>query len=326
MPRLKKADPEAIKKPRKPRVRKLKMEIEPAVPLSEFGKKALEYLTEKKNQSGSTSGYYFGGVYDTGRIKHQENRGCHASLPEIKGAEAIYTFTPPPQKAIVDDKMMEEWAEWMATTSPWAKAKVFYPVKDIKFAAKQGFIIHDTELPGNLIGNFCVATRQPGEHPYHIKQWHEFCKIKGVDPNVAYFIACGIDARGNWSPSWGAHHPITHEELSYKGFVNFCNGVVGSPTSPFKSSGRYTPCNTVWNPKNASGRFSDTIFEKYKDIGKPVESKRAFNIKASPYAFNAELGGNAQWGRDANAAKRSFDMDTWKEILVLESKAIKEAA
>jgi hypothetical protein len=277
--------------------------------------KLLREETERQIE-GRMGFCYFGTFNPAGEMdRNKWQTHCHSELSTFKGSEVLWTYTPPlpavPESA--------EYFKWLLNESPWKLAGVIPKKTSLRFAMKHGFVIQNLDLPANLIGNFCIATRQPYEYLNMVKRWSQFCK-DGVHPNVAYVFAEGLYGYNSWRTVSHGHEAIDPVLISVEAVSNFCHGKVGWPNQPFKKSGNYLPCCKVWEPKPKNEnnlellqRYSTFLSTTYPAVKLPEEAGRMFMVQ-EPIRVFGEYG----W----NNSKLSRSAEQWTEIAQAETKRI----
>lgn len=288
-----------------PHKAKVKVELSPHV-------KAAWDILKGQNPS-KPDGFYFGGITSTGEPLEYNNRACHFDMMEMRAVDAFYTFMPPvtfTQKSTPD--LFFRYTKWLITESPWKNV----PDKvDVVFATEHGFVISNLELPANLVGNFCIATRQPAEYWAKIVRWGEFCDA-GVHPNVAFLFASGLWSKNTWRSMATGHEPLDIHNMSKRAAYNFYTGTVGSPNHLLRRSLKYTPCNKVWEPKSLDQRtpiYWSFLDKTYPSNGPGKESTRMFTIH-DPESL--------EYGWSDLTLFRSKEQ--WTEIALAESKRMKD--
>jgi len=244
--------------------------------------KAVAFLKKIEND---TTYYNFGfGYFKNGTLAPIKFTGpCHAKLYNFRDYRALYTLTPPPDKVCLPEQF-RAFITWLAQRSPWKN--VPYPTEP-ELAWTKGFVITDMNLPANLVGNFCIATRIPCEHPTVVTRWHEFVSA-GINENLALIFASCLRAGSHnnddytdkpdkllWKRSPG-HYPLDVFDADVSYVENFCLGRVVQPNHPLLTSPQYTPCNTVWG-ETYGGAYRKFLKKTY-DFGEALKSKRLFAI------------------------------------------------
>lgn len=297
--------------------------------------KLRQFILERSPTKG-TSGFEYG-YLNKGKIESAGYSACHAGFNYREGfigADGIYTmYVRPYENGGAAGEATRAWAEWISGTdrNPWAGVADEMDVDEI---ANHGWVITNLDQPANLIANFCIATRQAGEHPNQVAQWHKLVTKDGVkDKALAYFFAQNLDMIGAdtntiaFRSGQRGHSPIEACEMSPQAVFSFCNGIKHQPLQPFRVSPKYIPCNAIWYPKggedgsgslpypytrnvSADSQYGTFLKNTYPIAGK-VPSKRKFAVEApSP---------STPYYCDGNHVRSAAE---WLEIIKLEEKRI----
>lgn len=224
---------------------------------------------------------WFSSLNERGEWKDYYERACHADLGRIYGCKALFTAMPRDfnNESREDKELFPVYVRWLVKQSPWKNC--FAPISP-RLAVTHGFIVTDMNLPANLVANFCMATRQPFEHPYITRRWYEFVQ-HGVNPNLAFVFATALQNHDYWGTYEVGHNPLDTSSITIEGVKYFCFGKYQRPNQPFGESGKYWPSSLGWLPKEEGDYPEDThsykefLLKTYKPKGAP--SNRMFIVQ-----------------------------------------------
>lgn len=186
-------------------------------------KKYIKPINALKKKSGLKKFHnhvaYYSVVFDDGgEIRNVVNghTECHSGLEHpryIYNGEKL----KPEAKAIaimnalgelqVDDAVARRFLEWFLNYSPY---HTVWATKSPRTAMKDGILVGNTNVPGNLVGGAMFATRSLWEHRARVaKIWDVFVKA-GMHPDIAFLLGHTYVVNGgniSYSPiNW--HVPI----------------------------------------------------------------------------------------------------------------------
>lgn len=252
----------------------------------------------------------FGVINTDGNVYHQDLHGpCHASLGGGLGTASVLWTTAKGQK----NKTLSRFYEWLVSPeSPYAPLFESLRKNSIvgdddllstEFVAKYGFILPDMDLPGNLIGNFCIATRQYLEYKARVEIWEKLVGL-GIDPALS-FVWCGYGAFAGGTVNLGVAEYYGHScfdmNMAKDVVENFTLGKQAEPIRAFAEGKTYRPCNVIWG---SHPDYSYITFIDKEYIAVKKKAKRAFDA-------------------GEEAVSRIVTWDRFVEILKAEEKRIK---
>lgn len=205
-------------------------------------KKYVRKITALKKNSGLKKfhGYvaYYSVVFDdNGEIKNLVNSHteCHSGLEHPRSvyeAGGVKVKLDPKAKPIaimnalgklqVDDEVARRFLEWFLNYSPY---HTVWATKSPRTAMKDGILVGNTNVPGNLVGGAMFATRSLWEHNARVaKIWDVFVKA-GMHPDIAFLLGHTYVVNGgniSFSPiNW--HVPIDGN-IESNHVINFLTG------------------------------------------------------------------------------------------------------
>jgi hypothetical protein len=192
-----------------------------------------EQFERMQDRHGGTANF----ICINGNGEHKDHFGeaCHAALGcTVKGVKYI---------------LSSAFGNGNTKVSPGLKWYVNYLVNDSSF--RDAFLLKDVDtiltnncyiisgdVPGNIVGLACIATRQPWEYSAQLKCFYDLCKL-GVPKHLA-FLAIQSYREGAFTRGYDGHSVLPTDSIGLTGIINYINGAaVNSHKKLFSESGNY---------------------------------------------------------------------------------------
>lgn len=248
----------------------------------------------------------FGFVGPKGEPMALLNEACHAALGRPGYApKAVYTWFKS-HKEFRDlnikfinfllDPKVSPYREILEANPP-VQAKPFTKaINTPEFGYQHGYILYNLAIPGNLLGNFCIASRWVYEHKPEVELWDKLVE-HGVQPAVALFISANFASNKDGGNKYqfrgydAGHHALNLFAVGMDYFENFCHGKTANRLPDYNKQQNYIPCNTVWG-QNVAGYDLRGVkiktppgTQKYKDY----LTKKYLKVKETSSSFGVTV-------------------------------------
>lgn len=196
-----------------------------------------EHIERIKTETDSCANYIT--VYED-LAKHEDHfrQACHASLSSCKkGVKYILSSAFGYNKTKVT-KELKWYVNYLVNVSSFCDA---FLIKDVDFILDNNCYIISGDVPGNIVGLACIATRQPWEYEGGIPMFYSLCEA-GVPQHLAFMAIQSMSKGGeSFTRGYSGHSVLPTDVLGNTGILNYIAGnAVNSHKDSFYASSKYS--------------------------------------------------------------------------------------